>query len=124
MMPRFTGLTCQEKNPGNRKKIYHFVLLSRNHEPGKICAQNNNAMKHSSRAWLPGILLPAMMLIVFALSACRKGDTGPQQPAWNADLNAAQRISLTKTGFSIKMQKDGIRLSEYETVTQYPAAYH
>ncbi|QEC40837.1 hypothetical protein [Pseudobacter ginsenosidimutans] len=56
-------------------------------------------MKHSPRAWLPGILLPAMMLIFFALSACKKGDESPQQPGQNTNMNAGT-INVTNNNWT------------------------
>jgi hypothetical protein len=61
------------------------VLLSRKNEAGKFAPTTTPNMKQSPSALLRGILLPAMMLTIFSLSACKKGDSAPRGAEGNGN---------------------------------------
>ncbi|MBO9636153.1 MAG: hypothetical protein J7578_23825 [Chitinophagaceae bacterium] len=51
------------------------MLLSQIKQAGNFAANNSTNMKQSPRALLPGFFFPVIMLIIFSLSACKKGDS-------------------------------------------------
>lgn len=74
------------------------MLLSNIKQAGKFAAKNSTTMKQTLPALLPGLIIPAMMLTLFSLSACKKSGASPAPTEDNG--NAGGTAFVTSSGWS------------------------